>query len=208
MDQRTDEWFAARVGKVTASKVADVVARTRNGWGASRANYMAQIIAERLTGQPADSYTNAAMQWGIEIEPDARAAYEFYTDSAVEEVGFVDHPRIAMSGASPDGRVGDSGLVEIKCPNTATHIDTLLNGTIPDKYIKQMLWQMACEERDWCDFVSFDPRMPEEHRIWIERIERDDDAIMYLETAVSEFLAEVDEKIKKLNERLTESKAA
>lgn len=202
MDQRTDEWFAARCGKVTASRIADVVARTRSGWGASRANYMAQLIAERLVGQPAESYTNAAMQWGTEKEPEARDAYEFFAGVEVELVGFVDHPRIAMSGASPDGRVGDNGLVEIKCPNTATHIDTLLSGTIADKYIKQMQWQMACEGREFCDFVSFDPRMPIEHQIWIKRVERDDKLIASLESDVEEFLAEVDEKIKKLNERL------
>lgn len=202
MDQRTDEWFAARCGKVTASRIADVVARTRSGWGASRANYMAQLIAERLVGQPTESYTNAAMQWGTEKEPEARDAYEFFAGVEVELVGFVDHPRIAMSGASPDGRVGDNGLVEIKCPNTATHIDTLLSGTIADKYIKQMQWQMACEGREFCDFVSFDPRMPIEHQIWIKRVERDDKLIASLEADVAEFLAEVDEKIKKLNERL------
>lgn len=202
MDQRTDQWFAARCGKVTASRIADVVARTRSGWGASRANYMAQLIAERLVGQPAESYTNAAMQWGTEKEPEARDAYEFFAEVEVELVGFVDHPRIAMSGASPDGRVGDNGLVEIKCPNTATHIDTLLSGTIADKYIKQMQWQMACEGREFCDFVSFDPRMPIEHQIWIKRVERDDKLIASLEADVAEFLAEVDEKIKKLNERL------
>jgi len=202
MEQRTDAWFAARCGKVTASRIADVVARTRSGWGASRANYMAQLIAERLVGQPAESYTNAAMQWGTEKEPEARDAYEFFAGVEVELVGFVDHPRIAMSGASPDGRVGDNGLVEIKCPNTATHIDTLLSGTIADKYIKQMQWQMACEGREFCDFVSFDPRMPIEHQIWIKRVERDDKLIASLEADVAEFLAEVDEKIKKLNERL------
>lgn len=202
MDQRTDSWFAARVGKVTASRVADVVARTRNGWGASRANYAAQLIAERLTGQPAETYSNAAMAWGTEKEPEARDAYQFYTDIEVEEVGFIDHPSIAMSGASPDGRAGDSGLVEIKCPNTATHIETLLTGQIADKYIKQMMWQIACEKRDWCDYVSYDPRMPEEHRIWIKRVERDDSLIASLESDVSEFLAEVDTKISQLNERL------
>lgn len=163
---------------------------------------MAQLIAERLVGQPAESYTNAAMQWGTEKEPEARDAYEFFAGVEVELVGFVDHPRIAMSGASPDGRVGDNGLVEIKCPNTATHIDTLLSGTIADKYIKQMQWQMACEGREFCDFVSFDPRMPIEHQIWIKRVERDDKLIASLEADVAEFLAEVDEKIKKLNERL------
>jgi putative phage-type endonuclease len=188
--QRTDEWFAARVGKVTASRVADAVARTRSGWGASRANYEAELLVERLTGQPAPRFSNAAMQWGPDTEPFAIAAYEFYTDLTVFPVGFVDHPRIAMSGASPDGMV-DDGLVEIKCPNTATHIQTLLGSPIDDKYIKQMHWQMACTDRNWCDFVSFDPRMPEEMRIHITRVERDQALIDSLEKDIAEFIQEL-----------------
>jgi putative phage-type endonuclease len=188
--QRTDEWFAARVGKVTASRVADAVARTRSGWGASRANYEAELLVERLTGQPAPRFSNAAMQWGTDTEPFAIAAYEFYTDLTVFPVGFVDHPRIAMSGASPDGMV-DDGLVEIKCPNTATHIQTLLGSPIDDKYIKQMHWQMACTDRNWCDFVSFDPRMPEEMRIHITRVQRDQALIDSLEKDIAEFIQEL-----------------
>jgi putative phage-type endonuclease len=188
--QRTDEWFAARVGKVTASRVADAVARTRSGWGASRANYEAELLVERLTGQPAPRFSNAAMQWGTDTEPFAIAAYEFYTDLTVFPVGFVDHPRIAMSGASPDGMV-DDGLVEIKCPNTATHIQTLLGSPIDDKYIKQMHWQMACTDRNWCDFVSFDPRMPEEMRIHITRVKRDQALIDSLEKDIAEFIQEL-----------------
>jgi putative phage-type endonuclease len=198
MEQGSTEWFAARAGLVTASRVADVIAKTKSGWGASRQNYMAQLIAERLTGKPAESYCNAAMQWGIETEPQARSAYEFYTDREVTEVGFIVHPRISMSGASPDGLVLDDGLVEIKCPNTATHIDTLLSKKVPGKYRTQMLWQMACTGRNWCDFVSFDPRMPEELQIFIDRVERDDDEIKGLEEMVSEFLGELDEKINQL----------
>lgn len=199
MDQRTPEWFAARLGKVTASRVADVVARTRSGWGASRANYMAQLIAERLTGQQQDSYTNAAMQWGTETEPQARDAYSFLTDLDVVEVGFMDHPQIGMAGASPDGMIGKDGLVEIKCPNTATHIDFLLNGVIADKYHKQMQWQMACAGRRWCDFVSFDPRLPGDLQIRVERVDRDDDVIAGLEKDVAEFLAELETKLEALN---------
>ena len=142
--QGSPEWFAARLGRVTASRVADVVARTKSGWGASRANYAAQLVAERLTKTVAETFTNAAMQHGTEQEPVARAAYEFYRDADVTEVGFVVHPRIAMSGASPDGLVGADGLVEIKCPNTATHIETLLGGAVPAKYLCQVQWQMAC----------------------------------------------------------------
>ena len=198
MEQRSDAWFAARLGKVTASKVADVMAKTKSGWGAGRANYMAQLISERLTGKPADSFTNAAMQWGTEKEPDARAAYEFFFDAEVVEVGFVDHPTLPNSGASPDGMVGDDGLIEIKAPNTATHIDTLLKGKVPPKYVPQMQWQMACTERQWCDFVSYDPRLPESMQLWVRRVERDDKAIEEMETHVKAFLAEVDSTVVKL----------
>lgn len=193
--QGTAEWFAQRVGKVTASRVADVVARTKSGWGASRANYMGELIAERLTGVPAPSFSNAAMQWGTETEPKARVAYEFLRDCDVTQVGFIDHPTIAMSGASPDGLVGDSGLVEIKCPNTSTHIDTLLSGAVPEKYEMQMLWQMACTGREWCDFVSFDPRMPPAMQLFVRRVERDDKALAELEKNVTQFLADLDAKV-------------
>lgn len=201
MEQGSQEWFAARVGKVTASRVADVVAKTKSGYSASRANYMAQLIAERLTGAPGDSYSNAAMQWGIDTEPQARAAYSFHTDADVTEVGFIDHPKVAMTGASPDGLVGEDGLVEIKCPNTATHIDTLLGGTVPAKYVTQMQWQMTCTGRQWCDFVSFDPRMPESMRLFIQRVPRDGARISELETEVATFLTELDEKVARLTER-------
>jgi len=196
--QGSDEWFALRCGKVTASRIADVTAKTKTGYGAGRANYMAQLIAERLTGQVADSFTNAAMQWGIETEPQARAAYEFYRDVEVDQITFADHHSIDMSGASPDGLVGDDGLLEVKCPNTATHIDYLISQKVPKKYIDQMQWQMDCIERDWCDFLSFDPRMPEELRLWVVRVERDDDYIKTLRQEVEKFNTEVEQKIHKL----------
>lgn len=196
--QGSPEWHALRLGKVTASRVADVVAKTKSGWGASRANYMAELIAERLTGATADRFVNAAMQWGNETEAEARAAYQFQTDAEVVEIGFVDHPSIAESGASPDGLVGEGGLVEIKCPNTATHIDTLLSGTVPGKYLTQMQWQMACTGRQWCDFVSYDPRLPPEMAIWIKRVERDEDRITELQDMVREFLKELDAKVSDL----------
>lgn len=192
IEQGSPEWFQERLGRVTASRVADVVARTKTGWGASRANYGAQLVAERLTGKPGDSYTNAAMQWGIYTEPQARAAYEFFIDATVVQTGFVPHPAIAMSGASPDGLVGEDGLIEIKCPNTATHIDTLLDGTVPGKYIAQMQWQMACAGRQWCDFASFDPRMPEAMRLFVRRVLRNDEMITELSGRIVEFLQEID----------------
>lgn len=197
--QGSPEWFAVRLGKVTASRVADVIAKTAKGWGAGRANYMAELVAERLTQTSGEKFSSSAMQWGTEKEPDARAAYVFMKDVDVEEIGFVPHPTIAMTGASPDGLVGTDGLIEIKCPNTATHLDTLLSGTVPAKYVTQMLWQMACTGRKWCDFVSFDPRMPEGRmRLFVQRVERDDEVIAGLERDVTEFLAELDAKIESL----------
>lgn len=208
MEQRSEEWFMARHGKVTASRIADIVAKTKSGYSASRANYAAQLIAERLTGQTQESYTNAAMQWGTEQEPAARAAYEFYSDASVELCGFIPHPKIGMSGASPDGLVGDDGLLEIKCPNTATHIETLSGTKIPEKYITQMQWQMACTGRAWCDFVSFDPRMPEDMRAFIKRITRDDKRIAELEAEVSGFLSEVEAKVAELTKLYSRKVAA
>ena len=205
LEQRTADWFAARLGKVTASRISDVVAKTKSGYGASRANYAAELIAERLTGTTADRFTNAAMQWGTDREPDARAAYEFTLDVKVAEVGFIPHPTIEMSGASPDGHVGEDGLVEIKCPNTATHLETLLGAQIPAKYVLQMQWQMACTGRLWCDFVSYDPRLPLSMQLHIERLDRDDEVIGELEEAVSRFLDEIELKVKELTERYAEA---
>jgi putative phage-type endonuclease len=206
--QGSAEWRALRCGKVTASRVADVVAKTKTGWGAMRANYAAELIAERLTGVSAEGFTNAAMQWGTDQEPFARRAYEFYWNVDVEQVGFVVHPTIADSGASPDGQVGAEGLIEIKCPNTATHIETLLQGVVPAKYVTQMMWQMACTGRQWCDFVSFDPRLPESMQMFVKRVHRDDAVIDELESAVVEFLkTEVEAKVVALR-RLYEQEAA
>lgn len=198
LEQGGEEWLRARCGLVTASRVADVVAKTKSGWGASRANYMAELIAERLTGEPATRFTNAAMQWGTDTEPQARAAYEFFHDVTVVEVGLVKHPTITQSAASPDGLVGDDGLVELKCPQTATHIETLLAGKIPAKYDTQMQWQMACTGRQWCDFVSFDPRLPGDLSMFCRRVERDDERIGELESDVLEFLADLGQKLEQL----------
>lgn len=208
MGQQSEEWFAARLGKVTASRVADVIARTKSGPSASRANYMAELVAERLTGARGETFTNAAMQWGTDNEAEARMAYEFRTDATVEQVGFILHPTIDMAGASPDGLVLTDGLVEIKCPNTATHIETLLTGTIPAKYETQMLWQMACTGRAWCDFASFDPRLPEEMRLFVKRFARDDARIAEMEEQVREFLFELDTTVRRLSERYSLKVAA
>lgn len=195
MDQRSPEWFAARLGKVTASRVADIMASTKTGPAASRKNYMAELVCERLTGVQADRYSNAAMQWGVDQEAQARMVYEFMRDVSVEETGLVDHPSIQMFGASPDGLIGTGGLIEIKCPNTATHIETLLGGSIDRKYVTQMQVQMACTGRSWCDFMSFDPRLPPSMQIWISRVVRDDDYIAEIESAVLAFLVDLDKTV-------------
>ena len=197
MEQRTDEWFAARIGKVTASRVADVIAKTKSGYGVGRANYLADLVVERLTGQKAQGFSNAAMEWGTQTEPQARAAYSAKTGILVEEVGFIDHPTVAMSGASPDG-FAEEGLIEVKCPNTSTMLEFILDGKPPQKYVTQMQWQMACTGRPWCDFVSFDPRLPERLQLLVVRVPRDDAYIAMLEAEVKKFLAELDDNLNKL----------
>lgn len=207
VEQGSEAWLQARLGKVSASRMADVTARTRSGYGASRANYAAELIAERLTGTPAERYTNAAMAWGTEKEPDAKDAYCFLRDAEIVPVGLVLHPTIAMACASPDGLIGDDGLIEVKCPLSATHIDTLLSETIPEKYVKQMMWQMACTGRQWCDFVSFDPRLPAEMQVFIRRVPRDNALILELEQETVKFLAEIDQTISKLQAKFMRAAA-
>lgn len=199
IEQGTPEWFAQRCGKATASRMADVMAKTKTGVSQMRVNYAAQLIAERLTGVVAESYTNGAMQWGTDTEPEARDAYCFYQGVKVELAEFVTHPSISMAGASPDGYVSSDGLVEIKCPNTATHIDTLLGRSVPGKYLHQIQFQLACTDRQWCDFVSYDPRMPEHLKLFVRRVKRDDTHIADLELEVIKFLSEVEDKVASLN---------
>lgn len=198
IEQGTDAWLQERCGRVTASRIADMMAKTKSGYSSSRANYAAQLVAERLTGCVPPSFTSAAMIHGTETEPEARRAYEFFVDRDVQQVGFIPHPSIEMAGASPDGLVGDDGLIELKCPLTATHIDTLLTGAIPDKYMKQMQFQMACTGRQWCDFGSYDPRLPERMRLFVKRVPRDEKAIGEIETEVRAFLIEIEEKVSSL----------
>lgn len=200
--QGSDAWKQIRLGKVTGSRVKEILAKTKTGPAASRANYKAEIVCERRTNTPLDGFSNGPMEWGKEMEAEARRRYEAETGVLVQEVAFVDHPTIPMSGASPDGLVGEDGLVEIKCPNTKTHIETLLANKAPSQYISQMQWQMACTGKAWCDFVSFDPRMPENEQFFCIRVFRDEKYIAEMEKEVIQFLSEVDESIQLLDARL------
>ena len=193
-----ESWIQARLGKVTASRVADVVAITRNGPSERRKSYMVELIAERLTGMRKEQFLSQAMMWGVETEHDARQAYERHSGNKVAGVWFVDHAAISMAGASPDGLVGAEGLVEIKCPTTQTHVATLLTDEVPDKHIAQMQWQMACTGRKWCDFVSFDPRIHSPARLFVRRVMRDNDDIAKTEAAVRQFLTEIDAAMERL----------
>ncbi len=206
--QGTDEWRMARLGKVGASMVADATARTKTGWGASRANLAARLVAERLTGILSESFVNDAMRWGTEKEPEARDFYSFVVGNEVKQVGLVLHPTLDHAVASPDGLVGDDGLVEIKCPNTATHIETLMSGNADPRYLKQMQWQMACTGRQWVDWVSYDPRMPDEMRLFVRRVARDAAIISELEKQIREFLSEVEQTCSELIARYRAPMAA
>lgn len=203
-DQRTDAWFAARLGKPTASRIADVMAKTKSGYGAARKNYMMQLLCERLTGQREESFTSAAMQRGTDLEPEARSRYEIETGELVEEVGFILHPDIDM-GASPDGLVGDRGLIEIKCPNTAQHVEFLRTGKPDGRYQWQMLCQMACTGREWCDFVSYDNRMPEPLQFRMVRFERDHSRINEMLEETYTFLSELSSLEKEMTKIIQEA---
>lgn len=199
VEQGTPEWMAMRLGKLTASRMSDAMAKPDT---AARKNYIAQLVAERLTGQIAESFCNEAMAWGTEHEPIARAEYEILTGHDVNLIDFVDHPELEWCGASPDGLVSDSGLVEIKCPKTATHIEYLLSGKPPSKYFSQMALQLICTGRKWCDFVSYDPRMPPQHRLFVVRYQPTD--LEKYNEAAALFLAEVASTIERLDQRKAE----
>jgi putative phage-type endonuclease len=199
MEQRTPEWFAKRLGLVTASRIADVMAKVKTGTAASRSGYMTQLVTERLTGQPTEGYQSAAMEWGIEQEGAARAAYEARTGVLVDEVDFVRHP-ILEAGASPDGLVGEDGCIEIKCPNTATMLEYIEDRSVPRKYLLQMQWQLACTGRNWCDFVAYDPRLPEHLQLLVIRVPRDEDVIEQIAAEVGRFLTELRDRVEHLRE--------
>lgn len=201
IEQGSVEWHLSRLGKVTASRVSDVISKGKSGESASRRNYRTELLVQRLTGQPGESFTNAAMEWGTATEPLARIAYEAEMGVFVDQVAFIDHPSITQFGCSPDGLVAQDGLIEIKCGNTATHIDWMLDGKPPTKHIPQMQCQMAVTGRQWCDFVSFDPRLPDDLQLFVVRLERDQEYIEAMEAEVQKFLSEVDEMFTKLKER-------
>jgi putative phage-type endonuclease len=195
IQQGTPEWLQLRAGKVTASRVADILAKTKTGPSASRQNYLIELAIQRTTGTIPESYTNAAMEWGTQTEPQARVAYEVKTGNFVDQVSFIDHPSMEWFGCSPDGLVGDDGLVEIKCPNSATHWEYFKAKEPPKKYYIQMQAQMACTGRAWCDFVSFDPRMPERSQLLIVRVPRDETYIGIMLDEIKQFLDEVQTEV-------------
>jgi hypothetical protein len=206
-EQGTLEWKLERCGKVTASKVWDIINKNKSGTHyAERANYAYSLALETLTGVPEEIEANKYMIWGSLNEPIARSKYQEATFDIVTEVGFIPHPTILRSGASPDGLVGDDGLIEVKCPQTKTHCATLVSGQVPKNYLTQMCWQMACmPERQWNDFVSFDPRMPEKGQMFVKRVYRKDqqEYIEMLEEEVKRFLREdVDNVVSKIKEAM------
>jgi hypothetical protein len=198
--QGTPEWHARRCGKVTASRISDIMARTKTGAAASRANYMAQLVVEVLTCKPTEGFQSPAMARGTELEPVAREQYSIRTGNLVDQVDFVDHPTIASSGASPDGLVGDDMVVEFKCPTTSVHFNYIESRKVPSDYNLQIQWQLACTQRVKADFVSFDDRVPEELQLLIVPVERDDKLIADIEKEVIKFLEERDAKVKFLKE--------
>jgi putative phage-type endonuclease len=198
MEQRSEEWFKARLGKVTASRVADILAKIKSGESASRRNYKIQLVSERLTGEKQETYINQAMQDGIDREFYARERY-VQQFGEVEEVGFIQHPTLE-AGASPDGMVGEDGIIEIKCPMGTTHTETLMSQDVPSKYMPQIQFQLLCTGRKWCDFVSYNPMFPEHLQVFVKRVEADADYQKELEIEVKQFLSEVDDVINRLKE--------
>lgn len=198
MEQGTDEWLAERAGKITASMIGNVLmAPTTAGYQ----NYMAQLICERLTGEPVETFKSAAMEYGTEHEDQARAFYEMETGNDVQQVGFVAHATLEGCGASPDGMIGELGLVEIKVPQPTKHIKNLMGGTIDKAYRLQMQWQMTCTGREWCDFVSFNPTFPPHLQIHIQRVDRDAEVTEELTEAATKFLAAMNDKMRALEAR-------
>jgi predicted phage-related endonuclease len=204
-------WFKCRLGCVTSSRVADAIAKRKRVKEGEKSEELAgrrrvrfELMCELLSQKPAAHYVSEWMDQGREREPIARIEYENATGASVEQVGFVYHPTIKMAGCSPDGIVGDDGLLEIKCPKIETHLQYLIDDIVPEAYLPQLLWQMACCERQWVDFVSYHPDMPEEYQLFIKRLERTkevDAVIRGMELEVVQLLAEVDEEIERVKSR-------
>ena len=192
VEQGSQDWHGQRCGSLGASQIHEVLAKTKSGYSTARGNAIARIASEKLTGATQETFKSSAMQWGNDMEPQARSAYEFITGQKVSTVGMFKNTDLPGTHASPDGMVGHDGLIEIKCPNTLTHIETLDSEKIDPKYITQMQWQMYMTERDWCDFVSFDPRMPDDLQLFIKRVPRDHARIAELVDQIKIFLSEVD----------------
>ena len=201
IQQGTVEWHQLRLGKVTASRVADILAKTKSGPSASRGNYLIELALQRVTKTIEESYQNEAMQWGTQTEPQARVAYEVKTGNFVDQIAFINHPHILGFGCSPDGLVGNDGLIEIKCPNSATHWSYIKANKPPEKYIIQMQAQMAVTGAKWCDFVSFDPRMPERSQLLIVHVPRDPEFILFMEAEIKQFLNEVEVEVNLMEKR-------
>jgi putative phage-type endonuclease len=196
--QQTEGWLLERCGCATASRFSDVMAKIKTGEAATRRKYRIQIVTERLTNRPTPSYQNAAMMWGTQTEPEARMAYEAERGVIVHETGFIKHPVIAFCGASPDGLIGDDGMLELKCPESTTHMEWMEGGKAPSEHIPQIQGQLAVTGRQWVDFASYDPRFPDGLQLFIVRVMRDDAYIQELEAGVMGFLSEVDSMIVKL----------
>jgi putative phage-type endonuclease len=192
VEQGTEAWYAQRTGKMTGSRAVDIVKGPKGSYTAARKNMIARLVCERMTGEREETYQSKEMQWGTDHEALARSVYEIVSDRDVQETGFINHPTIANFGGSPDGLVGDDGLTEIKCPGTATHLALLVGGNVKREYIYQMQAYMLITNRKWCDFISYDPRLPDSHCIYIKRIMRDEKMIAEIEAEAVKVLAEVD----------------
>jgi putative phage-type endonuclease len=198
VEQGSDLWKQLRLGHVTASNIADVMSKAKTGEATGRYKYKIKLVAERMINAPIESYSNAAMEWGIEQEQYAAKAYEAYTGIETQKTGFWLHPNIQWLGVSPDRLIGSDGLIEIKCPNTTTHLDNIFSKKVPSEYVKQIQCQLWVTDRKWCDFVSFDPRLPTRNQLFVVRLERDESLMKEMEVEVKKFLSEVDQLIQRL----------
>ncbi len=198
VEQGTPEWHQMRLGKVTASRVADILAKTKTGPSASRQNYLIELALQRTTGIIQESYSNSAMEWGTQTEPQARVAYEVKSGNFVDQVAFIDHPSIAWFGCSPDGLVSDRGLVEIKCMQPKGHWEVIKTKEIPKNYWIQQQAQLSCTNREWNDYVGFNPIFPDKSQLFIKRTYRDEVFITEMELEIKKFLEEVEEETKRI----------